>query len=114
MWRVLGCGKAVFNEAVSGLTSILSMAAHNGEDEGQLIMYSVLVLQARCIIVKHKRSLCLCLSAETSHIPELLLDTAVSLSEEAPVHPTVPHSPDLPEDLLDFEGQTGKCLAPIF
>lgn len=44
MWRVLGFGKAVFNEAVSGLTSILSMVAHNGEDEGQLIMHSVLVL----------------------------------------------------------------------
>lgn len=44
MWRVLGSRKAVFNEAVSGLTSILSMVAHNSEDEGQLIMYSVLVL----------------------------------------------------------------------
>lgn len=63
-------------------------------------------------MVKHKRSLCLCLSPEPSHIPELLLDTAVSLSKEAPVRPTVPHSPDPPEDPLDLEGQTGEILVP--
>lgn len=44
MWRDLCPGKAVFNEAVSGLTSILSMVTDNSVDEGQLIMYSVLVL----------------------------------------------------------------------
>lgn len=113
MWRDSCPGKAVFNEAVSGLTSVLSMAADNSVDEGQLIMYSVLVLQARCIMVKHKRSLCLCLSPEPSHIPELLLDTAVSLSEEAPVRPTVPHSPDPPEDPLDLEGRAGEPLVAI-
>lgn len=33
-----------FNECVTGLQSVLSVAPHNGEDEGQLIMYSVPVL----------------------------------------------------------------------
>lgn len=89
------------------------MVTDNSVDEGQLIMYSVLVLEARCIIVQHKRSLCLCVSPEPSYIPELLLDTAVSLSEEAPVRPTVPHSPDPPEDLLDLEGQTGEPLVAM-
>lgn len=63
--------------------------------------------------MKHKRSLCLCVSPEPSYIPELLLDTAVSLSEEAPVRPTVPHSPDPPEDPLDLEGQTGEPLVAM-
>ncbi|TNN04262.1 hypothetical protein fugu_001291 [Takifugu bimaculatus] len=52
------------------------------------------------------------LSSEPSYIPELLLDTAVSLSEEAPVRPTVPHSPDPPEDPLDLEGQTEAAQTP--
>lgn len=101
-----------FNECVTGLTSVLSVAPHNGEDEGQLIMYSAPVLRACCIIMKHKRSLCACLPPEPGHIPELLLDTAVPLSEEAPVGPTAPRPPDLPEDPVDSQGQTGESPQP--
>ncbi|KAM9347163.1 centriole and centriolar satellite protein ofd1 [Symphorus nematophorus] len=44
--------------------------------------------------------------SEPGHIPELLLDTAVPLSEEAPDGPAVPRPPpDLPEDLVDLQGQ---------
>lgn len=45
---------------------------------------------------------------EPGHIPELLLDTAVPLSEEAPDGPTVPRPQtpqDLPEALIDAQGQ---------
>lgn len=112
--EVLDFGKAVFNECVTGLTSVLSVALHNGENEGQLIMYSVPVLWACCIIVKHKRSLCACLPPEPSHIPELLLDTAVPLSEEAPDGPAAPRPPDLPEDPVDLQGQAGESLVPLF
>ncbi|TKS67130.1 Oral-facial-digital syndrome 1 protein -like protein [Collichthys lucidus] len=42
---------------------------------------------------------------EPSHIPELLLDTAVPLSAEAPDGPAVPRPPDLPEDPVDLQGQ---------
>lgn len=101
-----------FNECVTGLTSVLSVAPHNGEDEGQLIMYSAPVLRACCIIMKHKRSLCACLPPEPGHIPELLLDTAVPLSEEAPVGPAAPRPLDLPEDPVDSQGQTGESLVP--
>ncbi|XP_039861236.1 oral-facial-digital syndrome 1 protein homolog isoform X2 [Simochromis diagramma] len=41
--------------------------------------------------------------SEPGHIPELLLDTAVPLSEEAPAGP---HPQDLPKDLIDSQGQT--------
>ncbi|XP_040003972.1 oral-facial-digital syndrome 1 protein homolog isoform X2 [Xiphias gladius] len=43
--------------------------------------------------------------SEPGHIPELLLDTAVPLTEEAPDGPAVPHPQDLPEDPIDFQGQ---------
>ena len=108
--EVLGFGKAVFNECVTGLTSVFSVALHNGEDEGQLIMYSVPFLWPCCIIVKHKRSLCACLPPEPSHIPELLLDTAVPLAEEAPDRPTAPRLPDLPENPVDFQSQVGESF----
>ncbi|XP_022046508.1 centriole and centriolar satellite protein ofd1 isoform X2 [Acanthochromis polyacanthus] len=43
--------------------------------------------------------------SEPGHIPELLLDTAVPLSEEAPDGPAAPHPQDLPEDPVDLQGQ---------
>nr|XP_046259165.1 oral-facial-digital syndrome 1 protein homolog isoform X2 [Scatophagus argus] len=43
--------------------------------------------------------------SEPGHIPELLLDTAVPLSEEAPDGPAAPRPPDLPEDPVDLQGQ---------
>ncbi|XP_035532156.1 oral-facial-digital syndrome 1 protein homolog isoform X2 [Morone saxatilis] len=43
--------------------------------------------------------------SEPGHIPELLLDTAVPLSEEAPDGPNVPRPPDLPEDPVDSQCQ---------
>ncbi|XP_029314868.1 centriole and centriolar satellite protein ofd1 isoform X2 [Cottoperca gobio] len=43
--------------------------------------------------------------SEPGHIPELLLDTAVPLSEEAPDGPAVPRPQDLPEDPIDLKGQ---------
>ncbi|CAN9497697.1 unnamed protein product [Ophioblennius macclurei] len=46
------------------------------------------------------------LLSEPGHIPELLLDTAVPLSEEAPGGPAAPHPPDLPEDPVLSQGQT--------
>lgn len=64
-------------------------------------------------MVEHKRSLCACLPPEPGHIPELLLDTAVPLSEEAPDGPTVPRPQapqDLPEALIDPKGQAGESL----
>lgn len=112
VWRFGILEGPLFNECVTGLTSVLSVAPHNGEDEGQLIMYSVPVLWACCIMVKHKRSLCARLPPEPSHIPELLLDTAVPLSEEAPVSPTAPRPPDLPEDPIDMSDQAGESSAP--
>ena len=90
--------------------SVLSAALYNGEDEGRLIMYSVPVLWPCCIMVEHKRSLCACLPPEPSHIPELLLDTAVPLSEEAPDGPVASHPQDLPEHPTDLRGQSGKSL----
>ncbi|XP_043988315.1 oral-facial-digital syndrome 1 protein homolog [Gambusia affinis] len=42
---------------------------------------------------------------EPGHIPELLLDTAVPLSEEAPKGPTSPQPQDLPEDPADSHSQ---------
>ncbi len=99
-----------FNECVTGLQSVLSVAPHNGEDEGQLIMHSVPVLWPCCIIVEHKRFLCACLPPEPGHIPELLLDTAVPLSEEASDSPAGPRPPDLPEDPVDSQGQGGELL----
>uniref|UniRef100_A0A3P9MYK0 OFD1 centriole and centriolar satellite protein n=1 Tax=Poecilia reticulata TaxID=8081 RepID=A0A3P9MYK0_POERE len=39
---------------------------------------------------------------EPGHIPELLLDTAVPLSEEAPEGPATPQPQDLPEDPADL------------
>lgn len=99
-----------FNECVTGLQSVLSASLNNGEDEGQLIMYSVLVLWPGFIMVEHKRSLCACLSPEPGHIPELLLDTAVPLSEEAPDRPAAPHSQDLPENPKDLQGLAGESL----
>lgn len=99
---------AVFNEYVTGLQSVLSADLHNGEDEGQLIMYSVLVLWPCRIMVEHKRSLCACLPPEPGYIPELLLDTAVPLSEEAPNGPTASHPRDLPEDPI--QGEAGESL----
>ncbi|XP_008273863.1 centriole and centriolar satellite protein ofd1 [Stegastes partitus] len=47
-------------------------------------------------------------SSEPGHIPELLLDTAVPLSEEAPDGPAAPHPQDLPEDPIDLQGQAGE------
>ncbi|XP_044073720.1 oral-facial-digital syndrome 1 protein homolog [Siniperca chuatsi] len=43
--------------------------------------------------------------SEPGHIPELLLDTAVPLSEKAPDGPTVPRPQDLPEDPIDLQAQ---------
>ncbi|XP_041806538.1 oral-facial-digital syndrome 1 protein homolog isoform X2 [Chelmon rostratus] len=43
--------------------------------------------------------------SEPGHIPELLLDTAIPLSEEAPDGPAVPRPQDLPEDPVDLQGQ---------
>lgn len=43
--------------------------------------------------------------SEPGHIPELLLDTAVPLTEEAPDGPAVPRPQDLPEDPMDLQGQ---------
>ncbi|XP_026150712.1 centriole and centriolar satellite protein ofd1 isoform X3 [Mastacembelus armatus] len=43
--------------------------------------------------------------SEPGHIPELLLDTAVPLSEEAPNSPAVPHPQDLPETMVYLQGQ---------
>lgn len=74
-------------------------------------MYSVLVLWPCCIMVEHKSSLCACLPSEPSHIPELLLDTAVPLSEEAPDGPAASRPQDLPEDLGDLQGQAGESPA---
>lgn len=115
VWRFWILDWLFFNECVTSLQSVLSVALHNGEDEGQLIMYSVVVLWPCCIMVEHKRSLCACLPPEPGHIPELLLDTAVPLSEEAPDGPTVPR-PQTPQDLLevliDAQGQAGESLAP--
>lgn len=45
------------------------------------------------------------LGTEPGHIPELLLDTAVPLSEEAPDGHTVPRPQDLPEDPMDLQGK---------
>ncbi|KAM6954774.1 centriole and centriolar satellite protein ofd1 [Lycodopsis pacificus] len=53
--------------------------------------------------------------SETGHIPELLLDTAIPLCEEAPDSPAVPRPQDLPEDPMDLQGQaevpqaSGEC-----
>ncbi|XP_034549252.1 oral-facial-digital syndrome 1 protein homolog [Notolabrus celidotus] len=44
---------------------------------------------------------------EPGHIPELLPDTVVPLSEEAPDGPAVPRPQDLPEDPEDSQGQAG-------
>ncbi|XP_068185778.1 centriole and centriolar satellite protein ofd1 isoform X2 [Antennarius striatus] len=46
--------------------------------------------------------------SEPSHIPELLLDTVVALSEEAPNGPTSPHPPRLPGDAVDLHGGEGE------
>ncbi|GLD66213.1 oral-facial-digital syndrome 1 protein [Lates japonicus] len=43
--------------------------------------------------------------SEPGHIPELLLDTAVPLTKEAPDGPAVPRPQDLPEDPRDLQGQ---------
>lgn len=64
-------------------------------------------------MVEHKSSLCACLPSEPSHIPELLLDTAVPLSEEAPDGPAAPRPQYLPEDLKDLQGQAGESPAII-
>ncbi|XP_007546446.1 centriole and centriolar satellite protein ofd1 isoform X1 [Poecilia formosa] len=42
---------------------------------------------------------------EPGHIPELLMDTAVPLSEEAPEGPATPQPQDLPEDPADSHSQ---------
>ncbi|XP_056282586.1 centriole and centriolar satellite protein ofd1 isoform X2 [Pseudoliparis swirei] len=44
--------------------------------------------------------------SEPGHIPELLLDTAIPLCEEAPDSPAVPRPQDLPEDPMDLQGLT--------
>ncbi|XP_054643338.1 centriole and centriolar satellite protein ofd1 isoform X2 [Dunckerocampus dactyliophorus] len=54
------------------------------------------------------------ISPEPGHIPELLLDTAVPLSEEAPGGPSVPRlqAPrDLPEDLTNSQGQAAPQIS---
>lgn len=63
-------------------------------------------------MARHKRSLCARLPPEPGHIPELLLDTAVPLSEEAPVGPAAPRPPDLPEDPIDMSTQPGELPPP--
>lgn len=95
---------AIFNESVTSLQSVVSAALHNGEDEGQLIMYSVRVC---CFMAEHKRSLCACLPPEPGRIPQLLLDTAAALSEEAPDGPAAPQQKDLTELPVDLQEQTG-------
>ncbi|XP_028249178.1 centriole and centriolar satellite protein ofd1 isoform X2 [Parambassis ranga] len=47
---------------------------------------------------------------EPGHIPELLLDTAVPLSEEAPDGPTASHPRDLPEDLIQGEAEVPQTI----
>ncbi|XP_024142015.1 oral-facial-digital syndrome 1 protein homolog isoform X1 [Oryzias melastigma] len=49
---------------------------------------------------------------ESSHIPELLLDTAGPLSEKAPDGPSTPHPQDLPEDRGDSEAPEGSPNTP--
>ncbi|KAM7380462.1 hypothetical protein PAMP_003755 [Pampus punctatissimus] len=54
---------------------------------------------------------------EPGHIPELLLDTAVPLSEEAPDGPTVPRPQtpqDLPEALIDAQDQAAPQTSGEF
>ncbi|XP_069558786.1 centriole and centriolar satellite protein ofd1 [Brachyistius frenatus] len=51
--------------------------------------------------------------SEPGHIPELLLDTAVPLSEEAPDGPAAPHPQDLPEDPPDLQGQAEMPQASV-
>lgn len=73
-------------------------------------MYSVRLLWPCCIMVEHKSSLCVRLPSEPGRIPELLLDTAVPLSEEAPDATTGPHPRDLPEDPIHPHDQAGESL----
>uniref|UniRef100_A0A3P9L780 OFD1 centriole and centriolar satellite protein n=1 Tax=Oryzias latipes TaxID=8090 RepID=A0A3P9L780_ORYLA len=49
---------------------------------------------------------------ESSHIPELLLDTAGSHSEKAPDGPSTAHPQDLPEDPGDSEAREGSPNMP--
>uniref|UniRef100_A0A8C7YF52 OFD1 centriole and centriolar satellite protein n=1 Tax=Oryzias sinensis TaxID=183150 RepID=A0A8C7YF52_9TELE len=49
---------------------------------------------------------------ESSHIPELLLDTAGSHSEKAPDGPSTAHPQDLPEDPGDSEAREGSPNVP--
>ncbi|XP_049903990.1 centriole and centriolar satellite protein ofd1 isoform X2 [Epinephelus moara] len=49
--------------------------------------------------------------SEPGHIPELLLDTAIPLSEEAPDGPAVSRPQDLPEDPIDLRGQAAVTQA---
>ncbi|KAK9537702.1 hypothetical protein VZT92_005292 [Zoarces viviparus] len=51
--------------------------------------------------------------SETGHIPELLLDTAIPLCEEAPDSPAVPRPQDLPEDPMDLQGQAEVPQASV-
>uniref|UniRef100_A0A3Q3QQX0 Uncharacterized protein n=1 Tax=Monopterus albus TaxID=43700 RepID=A0A3Q3QQX0_MONAL len=51
---------------------------------------------------------------EPGHIPELLLDTGVPLSEEAPDNPAVPHPQDLPEDPIDLQSQAAPQTSGEF
>uniref|UniRef100_UPI0037E94FEE centriole and centriolar satellite protein ofd1 n=1 Tax=Semicossyphus pulcher TaxID=241346 RepID=UPI0037E94FEE len=51
--------------------------------------------------------------SEPGHIPELLPDTAVPHSEEAPDGPAVPRPQDLPEDLNDLQGQAEVLQSSI-
>lgn len=53
------------------------------------------------------------LPPEPGHIPELLLDTAVPLSEEAPEGPATPQPQDLPEDPADSHSQPGESTRPV-
>lgn len=64
-------------------------------------------------MVLHNRPLCACLPLESSHIPELLLDTAGSHSEKAPDGPSTAHPQDLPEDPGDSEAREGEFLPVI-
>lgn len=97
---------------MTGLQHVPSVAVHNSEDEGQLIMYSVLLLWLGCIMVEHKGLLCVRLPSEPGHIPELLLDTAVPLSEEAPDATPSPLTRDLPEDPINLHDQEGESFVP--
>lgn len=77
-------------------------------------MYSALVLPCSVALWWSIKDLFVqCLPPEPGHIPELLLDTAVPLSEAAPEGPTTPQPQDLPEDPTNLHSQPGEPTRPV-